>query len=284
MDPQLSALVDRLLAGFRGQLEASVRAYADETAQRRSEELKRSAEGQIAELRTMLEEIRARAHEHQTAVDARLAEAVRERDQALTRVHDQRAATYSAAVRLADDMRALSEAGSLTVVFERLIDAASRRGDRTALLMAGPPLRRWRSCGFDDTGDGAELREDAAAMIGAAVRLARVVSSREGAASPAFAAAPSPVDAAAFPIVLAGDVVAVLYVDLVAADEQRLAAWPELEALARHAGTALEVVTLRHTASPSAPFVPPGAQIASSSSIAGPRPDVTRPGPFGGLQ
>ena len=130
LDPHLSALVDRLLAGFRGQLEPAVRAYADEAADRRSDELRRSAEAQIGELRSMLEDIRARAHEHQMVLDARLADAVRERDDALARIHDRLAEAYSSAVRLADDVRALSEAVSLTAVFERLMEAASRRGDR----------------------------------------------------------------------------------------------------------------------------------------------------------
>ena len=287
LDPQLSALVDRLLAGFRGQLEPAVRAYADEAADRRSDELRRSAEAQIGELRSMLEDIRARAHEHQTVLDARLAEAVRERDDALARIHDQLAEAYSSAVRLADDVRALSEAASLTSVFERLMEAASRRGDRAALAtVAGERLRGWRSNGFDGApGDGSELRDDAAGMIAAAARLGRAVSSREGAPVPVFAvAASSPADAAAFPIVLGGEVVAVLYIDLAASDERRRAAWPELEALARHAGTTLEVLTLRQSGGLAAPHVARRSQAASSSSIAGRGADVTAHRPSGGLQ
>ena len=284
-DPHLQAILDRLLSGLRGQLEGALRSYGDESAHRQTEELRRSGETQIAELRTMLEDIRARARQHQQALDARLDEALRERDEALSRAHQNASGVYARATRLSGDARAMDDADSLSAVLERLLAAAAHRADRSALVvMDAGGMRVWRTDGLSPPAeDNSTLTPDGAGMIGAAARLARVVTTREDAA-PAFAV-PPPRDGAAFPIAVGGEIVAVLYVDLTRSSDDRRAEWPELDLLARHAGAALESLTFRHAvglrpvavARPSQTSSGSGASASHAGDGAGTRP-------FGGLQ
>ena len=285
-DPHVEALLDRLLSGLRGPLEGALRSYADESVHRRTEELRRSGETQIAELRAMLEDIRAKARQHQQAVDARLDEALRERDQALARVHRGTADVYGRATRLADESRSMDDAGSLSGILERLNTAAAVRADRSALVVVdGGGMRVWRTHEFAASAErGSELLADGAGMIDDAVRLGRVVTGREDVLPPAFAV-PPPRDSAAFPITVGGEVVAVLYVDLAHAGDERRAQWPELDLLARHAGAALEALTFRQAVGLRPVAVARRSQTPSDSGgSAGRVGDVAGQRPFGGLQ
>jgi hypothetical protein len=268
------------------QLEEALRSFADESVQRETEDLRRSGETQVAELRTMLEDIRAKARQHQQALDARLDQALRERDEALSRAHQNAAGVYGRAARLADEARAMDEAASLSAILEQLTTAGAQRADRSAMILVDERgLRVWRAHGLAAAAaPGLELSAADAGVVDAAVRLTRTVTSREDGAPPSFAL-PAPRDGAAFPVTVGGEVIAVLYVDLSQVNDQRRSEWPELDLLARHAGTALESLTFRQAVGLRRLAVARPSQDAQGSGISTrPVDDVTGPRPVGGPQ
>ena len=186
-----------------------------------------------------------------TAAEARQAAAV---EAAESRTRAQAPAPAGApAVRLRDAVRAFTEARTLTDTLGLLIDRAGLEAPRVAvILVQGGRLRVWRLAGFPARPD--EVAPGQWGSVAEAWRTkSAVVSGRGGAsAAPAFAELPEGRESVAVPILLCGDVVAVLYADQGASDdriEPPPAAWPDaVELLVRYAAVSLEALTAFKTA------------------------------------
>jgi flagellar biosynthesis/type III secretory pathway protein FliH len=159
----------------------------------------------------------------------------------------------AAGQRLADAVRAIDRARSLSEILDTLASCAGREVTRVAvLLVQGPQLRGWRFLGFGpafDTASGFEIAVDDSGIIAEAVRTAAAASADSAAAgsAPAFAQLPPGAESLAVPVTMGGQVVAVLYGDQGTGEqgepEVRLA-WPSsLEVMTRHAARCLESVT-----------------------------------------
>ena len=159
----------------------------------------------------------------------------------------------AATERLVDAMRAMDHARSLRETLDTLAGCAAREAARTALLLARPALSAgdasrlqvFRLLGFDlpDT----EFSVEQATVISSAVH-SRATATGGGSgdpAAPSFAKLAPDHACLAVPIVLAGEVVAILYADQQGSTEAAAtSSWPEaLEILTRHAAKCLEALT-----------------------------------------
>ena len=155
--------------------------------------------------------------------------------------------------QMIDAIHAIDGAGSIGEVLEQLAHAAKSSAQRTVLLMVrGAQLTAWRTGDFPGLA-GAPLPVDASGLIGRAVSLRQLATCFEGTPDsellPSFAADGRGRDAAALPIVLGGETVAVLYADAVrgpgdGADRR----WPSaLDVVTRYASRVIEIMTLRRS-------------------------------------
>lgn len=163
------------------------------------------------------------------------------------------AADLATSQRLADAMRAIDRARSLSEILDTLASCAGRETARVAvLLVRASQLRGWRFIGFGPALDEDVAFETALAesgIIAEAVRNATATSADSAAAgsAPSFAELPPGRELLAVPISMSGQAVAVLYGDQGTGDpgegEVRFA-WPAtLEVMTRHAARCLEAVT-----------------------------------------
>lgn len=155
------------------------------------------------------------------------------------------AASASAPDALAEDLRSLDEATSLSEVLERLAQAAVRHAQRAALLIVrNDRLRAWQVIGFDGraAGESLDVSLDEAGIAADALRNGRMA---EGTRLPAFAAGGDARDAAALPITVGGVVVAVLYADATTGPAGARPWQDHLDVLARYASRVLEAVTVQ---------------------------------------
>ncbi len=153
-------------------------------------------------------------------------------------------------VRLASSVRAIDAAQSLSEVLEVLTAGAGHEVPRAAvLLVQGAMLRGWRFAGFGEPLDSrpteCHVSLSDAGFIQDAVRNGASVEGESEAARPAFASGAHPSGMTAMPLVLSGQVVAVLYADHgdAAQDVDTRDAVAALEILARHATRSLEAMT-----------------------------------------
>jgi len=166
---------------------------------------------------------------------------------------------------LADAFRAIDAARSLSEILDTLTASVGRQASRVAvLLVRGPELRAWRSVGLGSA-DLFPLQLDSAGIVRDAVRTQSTASadaSSVGASStPAFAATRPGKDLLAVPLIVGGEVVAVVYADQADGDvASRLApatSWRStIELVTRHAARSLEAVTAFRAAQL---YVDPGA-------------------------
>ena len=156
--------------------------------------------------------------------------------------------------RLLDGVRRLDQASRLTDVLNTLAELAGNEAPRAAVLtVQADRVRGWRFVGFGPPLDEDEARQvdlafGEAGIVGRAVvtgDACSVVSGPNGVprdAEPAFTTLPLGVHALAVPVLVGGQVMAVVYGD--DAERRPAAAWREsLEVLARHAGHCLEALT-----------------------------------------
>jgi len=256
-DEHLKQAFETLNDRLRDDIARQVRAVVDELAATARTERERAAD----------EAARAAADAARTAVEdaARSAtDAARATaDAALAEARTaMRAADLTARERLLAAVRAMDRARSLTEIFDALSLGIEREAARTAVLLvsdggaqgsADRALRGWRFSGFNSSLDRShtvEVPPGNRGVIDQAIRTAGAVSDNEG------STAPPPFDLAAgrrrlaVPISIAGTVVAVVYADEGAADEERVApGWDAaVEILTRHAARSLESVTAFKTA------------------------------------
>jgi hypothetical protein len=146
-------------------------------------------------------------------------------------------------------VRSIDEARSLSEILETLVASAGEEAARAGVLLVhSGRVRGWRFVGFPPSfsGSAIDLPLDQTGIIARAVEHQRVASSVSDGPAPLFAALDEPdsTEAMAIPIALAGEVVAVLYVDQPDPEPGTLGLEPAtLEVLARHAARALEALT-----------------------------------------
>jgi hypothetical protein len=195
------------------------------------------------------------AHKARTSADKELSQRVE--DAVIRAGTDARAEVAAnrnaAADRLVEAIRAIDGAHWLSEILDVLIAAAGAEVGRAAIFLPqGTTLKRWRLAGFDAlgaAGSDVELPFADGGMIAEASETAQLIPLNPGSPRatllPAFVDLPEQSRALAVPLVMAGQVFAVLYAaegnnDAVVSDDT----WPAaIEVLARHAARALEAIT-----------------------------------------
>jgi hypothetical protein len=216
-------------------------------------------------LDTLANRLRDEVSRHVRLVGDELADAARAERASAERV--------PATGRIAEGIRALGSARSLSEVLDTLVRCAGQESARTGvLLVRGDRFHGWR--GFDHAfanGDHLDIAHGDAGVIAQALQSAAVASSESAAGddAPAFAQLKPGQACVALPIVIVGQVVAVLYADG-ALEHGTLNLEPgtlnlePLEILARFASQRLEALTAITTArsltvNPAAPSLAPGS-------------------------
>lgn len=169
-------------------------------------------------------------------------------------VAELRSIEAAASARLVNAVRAIERARSLSEILDTLVSCAGREASRAAvLLVRGARFREWRFVGFPPSFDAQEPVEFGAGDAGflnEAVRTGAAISGNAAGrgGAPAFAELPPEGEALVVPIVVGGQIVAVLYADQGAADPSSqlpsAGPWPcTLEVLSLHAARCLEALT-----------------------------------------
>jgi hypothetical protein len=166
--------------------------------------------------------------------------------------------------RMLESVRALDGAASLSHALDALSSAVKPEADHTALfLMRGGMLRAWSQNGFEQLTETAATHGIAlteAGAIATAVRSGsaqRVLPSDEG--RPAFAGSVTNAVFVAAPVVMNGEVVAIICGEQLSPTDEGLRLAAMFETLARHAARVLESVTalrLAHVSARSTAPVP----------------------------
>jgi hypothetical protein len=183
-----------------------------------------------------------------------------ERDTAATGF---RVAGIAASERLIEAVRSIDQARSLSEILDTLASRAGREAPRAAvLLVGGDRFRGWRLVGFDpafDSPNTVDIGQADAGVIAEAVRTGGVASgAASGIGAPRFASLAPGRDSVAVPISMSGQIVAVLYADQGAGQDENTTGnlkegsangepalgWRDrLEVLTRHAARCLEAIT-----------------------------------------
>jgi hypothetical protein len=227
---------------LRRAFEALAERVRDEVASRGKalvEELTAAAEAERAEA------VAGAVKDAQSAAQREAAERLSQRLAAAetTLRVDARRHEEAAASRLLAAIQAMDRGQSLSDILNALVDGAAAETRRAAMfLRRDGRLQSWRLAGFGDTGQGAvDLAMAESGLLGEAARTGAIV--KDGVA-PAFAALPPDRPAAAIPLVMSGQVFAVLYADQGVSGDSGGESWTAtLEVLSRHAARALEAVT-----------------------------------------
>jgi hypothetical protein len=237
----------------------------------------RAATEQAHHARTRLEEELSARHREELAAAERDAHE-RGRAEGLEQARgDMHAAERATSERLADAVRAIDRAGSLSEILDTLVSCAGREVSRAAVLvLQDGALRGWRFIGFDRSFDAApEIRVplERAGIMGDAISSGTLAAAASGASSlPEFAKVPDGTAGVAVPVLVGGQAVAILYADQGGSNLVEPGPWrPRLEVLARHAGRALESVTAFRTAQvlTEHPRMPRPAAFAAAQRTAG---------------
>jgi hypothetical protein len=245
LDDDIRSTVDAALAELTAQVDNTVRqavarlvtaatAERDDAFRREREALLQSAD---LETRRRVEEVVAEAR-------------IRERQ-----------AEMAGVARLADSIRTLDGAVTLSEVLDALAFAAAAEELRAAVLVVRQDrLNGWKLMGFgelDARPRSIDLSVAEAGVVTVAITTGRAATTRdEGAPSPGFAALAGDRFGLAVPVTVGGRAVAVVYVDAAtpAHAHQTPSGWPEvIEILARHAARCLEALTVQRTASGNSP-------------------------------
>jgi hypothetical protein len=262
-DVQLKRAVDTLGERLRDDITRELRLLADDLVASAQAD-REAAASQAAQEATEKAEASARLQAERIAVEA--AEATRAAVAAVRAEHAAVAAEtppptavpsthaepddLEIGERLVAAIRAIDRARSLSEVLNALLESASHEAERAGvLLIRGRRARGWRFAGFPSSFDGTaiDIGLEESGIIAHAVEHRRAASSDSDGPAPAFAELSEHADsseAIAIPIALAGEVVAVLYVDQRDPEPGILTLEPAtLEVLARHAASALEALT-----------------------------------------
>jgi hypothetical protein len=251
--------LDAYMARVRHDMDAHVRSLTSDLLRLTSEhqeqwrtELERGAAQARADaertFRSRLESVR---DELAREMETRLARERADLQEALRR-NDERESRVDTVERLLGSVRRIDESRSLSSILEALVLGAAAETSRVAvLLVEGDQLKVFGHRGFVNGAAPADL------PIAASGTLAAAISARQssfvppliegrGHTVPAFMRVPIGFTGVVIPIVVGGDVVAVLYgddVDRKEAQEEAPIWTEEMELLARHASICLENVT-----------------------------------------
>ena len=263
---QTSAELSHLRDALQRQELARIDAEAQLAEARRTvEEVKRGAELDMSDLRNAHES--ALAGERLRA-DAEIEDARRTAQAQVDDVQRSSETRYAELTRrladsdnasthrrlLGEALRSIDEAGSLSSVLERVTESAHGVVDRVALfLVKGQELHLWLSRGLEVDGGPVEPRRiafDDAGLVALAARERRAMtgwsSEVPDAVPPEFAAGDGARSAAAFPVAIAGDVVAVVYADAPSDGTEASPSWYHwMETLTIYAGRTLETLTIQ---------------------------------------
>ncbi len=165
--------------------------------------------------------------------------------------------TDDVVIRVRDGIRRLGRVSRLTDALDALGELAGHEASRAAVLIVeGDRVRGWRFTAFEPAVAPAhevDLKLAEAGLVGHAVVTGATHSwvsdadTASGDGAPAFTALPVGARALAVPVVVGGQVMAVLYGD--DAGREPAAAWrASLEILASHAGQCMESLTAARTA------------------------------------
>ncbi len=158
--------------------------------------------------------------------------------------------------RLLGAVRRLDEAGSLTAILDALAKGASAETSRVAILLVdGDALKPWSSHGFSAGHKPTEIPIGTSGVLTATVALKQTSYVKPMIArdltTPTFMQVPVGHTGLVVPLVVGGDVVAVLYADDVGRQEEQVDSpiWTEeIDLLVRHAALRLENLTSIRTA------------------------------------
>jgi hypothetical protein len=239
---------------------AAVRAEADERVAR----AKAEAEELLAHVRADADQRLAGAQAEAEANVARAGSAQADAEAATERAvvearASERQAEIAFAERLADAVRRLDSARSLTDVIDVLVDASTREVPRVAVFMIrGNTFAGWRAAGFSRDEDPRDLEVpfDHAGLLSKAIGSTEAIVKSDAMSAEAdgapFGSLPAACAAVAVPLRVGGETVGVLYADDVSPREHPTPSpWPEsIEVLARHACRCLEAITVARVTQP----------------------------------
>jgi len=210
----------------------------------------RTLQARLAEMQQALQDQQAAA-EHALR-DRQAAEAEAEIARASEMLQAVREARVGTLERVLGAFRRIDQSDGLNTILDALTKAVASRAARVAILLVdGYMLRPWGHTGFEaGTGPG-EMPLGASGTLAAAVAMRRTTAvppagDGQPSAEPAFMRLPAGRQGCIVPLLVGGDVVAVLYADdLTRADDSAdTSSWTdEVELLARHAAVRLENVT-----------------------------------------
>lgn len=166
---------------------------------------------------------------------------------AAVRAHQVSPESPPATERLADGIRTMSDARSLSEVLDTLLSCAGREAARAGvLLVRGDRFHGWRFLGFEPSleSEPLDIAHDVAGVVADAARNAAAASSGpDGNGAPTFAQLAPGRGCVAVPISIGGQVVAVLYADAGQKPEISSLNPEPVEILARFASQRLEALT-----------------------------------------
>jgi len=163
--------------------------------------------------------------------------------------------SYRARVETLRTIRRIDEAATLSGILDALAQGAAAETSRGAILLVdGDRLRVWGHFGFPDAAGPVELSIGQSGVLASAVTLRQTAFvppalDQPQTTVPEFMRVPAGHTGVVIPIVVAGEVVAVLYgdVDRLAGQEDGPVWIEDLELLVRHASVRLENVTSERT-------------------------------------
>lgn len=169
---------------------------------------------------------------------------------------DVRDARIDTLERLLGAVRRLDEANSLTAILDTLAKGASAETSRVAILLVdGDTLKPWSAHGFASGAGPTDIPIGASGVLTATVALKQTSYVKPMIArdftTPVFMQVPVGHTGLVVPMIVGGDVVAVLYADDVGREEEQVDSpiWTEeIDLLVRHAALRLENLTSARTA------------------------------------
>ena len=258
-EPEIRGFVGELLTAAARERAAAL----DEARRHADADRERAVRDEVADARAeakraMDEALGAARAEADRVLAERVGEVRAEAEQTLGALAELEAALAAAPRpedvlgRVVDGVRRLDRASSLTDVLNALAEVAGGEAQRAGVVIVeGERIRGWRFVGFEPALTSAEQVDLALVDAGIVGEAARSAASRSveagadagaGGAVPAFMTLPSGANAVAVPVMVGGDVGAIVYGD--DGGGEPAAGWREsIEILARHAGHCLEGLT-----------------------------------------
>ena len=258
-EPEIRGFVGELLtAAARERAAALEEARQDADADREKAVRDEAASVRAEAQRTLETALEAARDEAERVLAQRVGEVQAETERTLAALAELEEALAAAPKseevlgRVVDGVRRLDRASSLTDVLNALAEVAGSEAQRAGVVIVeGDRIRGWRFVGFEPglpPAGQVELAVGDAGIVGEAAQSAAprsVVAGAEpgaGGSVPAFMTLPSGANAVAVPVMVGGDVSAIVYGDDGGGEPP--AGWREsLEILARHAGHCLEGLT-----------------------------------------